>query len=333
MPLMPTHSEEFVLELSLTESMSACVEAVATLGWRINEQSMTRLKCAEEKTQLSSFTWPVQVEVTLRGEPSGATRLALNGSTFGLGSQPPGYLKEQVQNLRHAIEHAVRQKTAGPEKKAEPVESPAAITLASELEKLARLHTAGALSDQEFQQAKQRLLEQNTQQAPPYAQPSAPAAGSRSVVVNNARLSDEQLRQLEQRFHLRITDGAYWYDQVSGAWGMQGGPTLGFTQPHMELGGPLSPDASNGRTGVFINGRELHQLDVMALRELTPYVIPGRYWVDRRGIGGYEGGPPIFNLQMLARAAGDGRGKAWSFTSPEGGATTGASTGFTYFNG
>jgi hypothetical protein len=328
---MPTHSEEFSLSLALGESMEVCAEAVATLGWRVIEQSMTRLKCAEVKTQLASFTWPVQVEILLKGEPSGGARVTLNGSTFGLGSMQSGYLKEQVQNLRYAIEHALSRKTAKPAA-GEPESRnhvATAGTLASELEKLARLHASGALSDQEFQQAKQRLLEQS---APPSSTAQQSANNSRPVVVNGVRLSDEQLRQLEQRFKLRIADGTYWYDQVSGAWGMQGGPTIGFTEPHLELGGKLQRDASNGNTGVIINGRELHQQDVTALRQLTPYVIPGRYWVDARGIGGYEGGPPIFDLQALARAAGGVRGGAWSYTSPHGGGRVGGDgQGFSYF--
>jgi hypothetical protein len=331
MPLMPTHSEEFALLLSLSESMPVCAEAVATLGWRIIEQSMTRLKCAEVKSQLVSFTWPVQVEIILKADPSGTTRVRLQGSTFGLGSLQSNYLKEQVQNLRHMIEHAVSRKTAKPqeEKPAPETQSKASSTLVTELEKLAGLHASGALSAQEFQQAKQRLLEQS---APQSSATQSSANNARSVIINNVRLSDEKLGQLEQRFRLRIADGSYWYDQVSGAWGMQGGPTAGFTQPHMELGGALRADASNGNTGVFINGRELHQMDVLALRQLTPYVIPGRYWVDARGVGGYEGGPPMFDLGALARAAGGTQGGAWSYITPYGGGSVGGDgQGFSYF--
>ena len=329
MPLMPTHSEELTSQLSLGETMQVCAEAVATLGWRVIEQSMTRLKCAEVKTQLVSFTWPVQVEIIIRGEPSGGTRITMSGSTFGLGSMQSTYLTEQVQNLRHTIEHSVSRKTAKPSESAPATETRGhmAGTLASELEKLAQLHASGALSDQEFGQAKQRLLEQSAPQSSS-TQATSTVNNSLSVVINGASLSNEQLRQLEQRFKLRIAGGSYWYDQVSGAWGMQGGPTVGFTQPHLELGGKLRPDASNGNTGVFINGRELHQQDVLALRQLTPYVIPGRYWVDPRGIGGYEGGPPIFDLRSLARAAGGGRGGAWSYTSH--GVSISGGQGFSY---
>ena len=332
MPLMPTHGEEFILQLSLGASMELCSEAVAMLGWRVIEQSATRLKCAEVKPPLVSFTWPVQVEILLKGEPAGTTRVRLNGSTFGLGSMQANYLKDQVENLRHTIEHAASLKGAKPAENV-PVpesQSPTTGTLASELEKLAQLHASGALSADEFQQAKRRLLAESA--PPPSSTATQVPAGSRRVIINSVPIGDDQLRLLEERFNLRIVDGSFWYDTVSGAWGMQNGPTAGFIQPHLELGGRLQRDASNGNTGVIINGRELHQEDVAALRQLTPYVLPGRYWVDARGIGGYEGGPPIFDLGALARAAGGGRGGAWSHTAPHGGGTVGGDgQGFNYF--
>jgi len=64
----------------------------------------------------------------------------------------------------------------------------------------------------------------------------------------------------------------------------------------------LKVNASRGRTGVFINGRELHLLDVRALQQIT-MVIPGRYWCDAMGNIGFEGGPPLANLWALAAAA------------------------------
>src|SRR6266540_1234336 len=67
----------------------------------------------------------------------------------------------------------------------------------------------------------------------------------------------------------------YWYDAMSGAWGYQGGPTAGFTLPGIRLGGMLRADASNGNTGVFINGRELHFQDVIGLRQFCQVVMPG----------------------------------------------------------
>ena len=132
---------------------------------------------------------------------------------------------------------------------------------------------------------------------------------ARHVVINKTRLSDVKVNALEQKFRVRIPDGDYWYDRVSGAWGVEGGPTAGFILPGLNLGGPLRADASKGRTGVFVNGRELHTFDVQALQRITP-VYRGRFWVDAQGNGGYEGGKAFFNLIQLARNAGLLRGGA-----------------------
>lgn len=79
---------------------------------------------------------------------------------------------------------------------------------------------------------------------------------------------------------MRILDGRYWYDKVSGASGMEGGAALGRVHPGLKLGGALRADASGGGqgrlSGAFINGRELHPHDGAALQQITP-AIPGRY--------------------------------------------------------
>jgi hypothetical protein len=122
------------------------------------------------------------------------------------------------------------------------------------------------------------------------------------VLINGTRLSDQVLDVITSTWRVRVADGDYWYDKTSGAWGLTGGPTLGFILANLNLGGQLREDASNGDTGVFINGRELHQIDVNALQQFTP-VWPGRYWVDARGMCGVEGNPtPLLNLAALANA-------------------------------
>ena len=93
--------------------------------------------------------------------------------------------------------------------------------------------------------------------------PAAGASGARKVVINKTRLADKQVAALEQSFHVRVLDGAYWYDKECGAWGLEGGPTQGFVPAGLKVGGAMRADASGaGRTGVFVNGRELHPICV-----------------------------------------------------------------------
>ncbi len=154
------------------------------------------------------------------------------------------------------------------------------------------------------------------------------AALQRHVVVNGQAIAAARLEELSSHLHLKIVDGDYWYDKVSGAAGPAGGPTLAFIVPGLELGGPLAPDASAGNTGVFINGRELPQFDLIALTRLVGFVQPGRYFLDATGNAGFEGGPPVINLVAASRQAqaqgGGGDGWYSNATGAGGNASGGA---------
>lgn len=158
-----------------------------------------------------------------------------------------------------------------------------------------------------------------SQEAPRAAAPTMheqPPAGratvvvrERSVVINGVAVPPSTLAALEASHRLQIADGRYWYDRASGAAGPAGGPTLAFIAPGLELGGPLASDASAGNTGVFLNGRELPQYDLVALTRLVGFVQPGRYFLDANGNAGFEGGPPLINLIAASRqqqTSGDG---------------------------
>ena len=101
-------------------------------------------------------------------------------------------------------------------------------------------------------------------------------------------------------FQTNIPGGRYWYDPMSGGWGLAGGPTLGFTIAGLPIGGPLPADISGGTTGVFVNGRQLPVQDLVGLQALAGPVAPGRYFIDQQGNAGFEGGPPMVNLRTLA---------------------------------
>ena len=125
----------------------------------------------------------------------------------------------------------------------------------------------------------------------------------RNVRFNGRTLTAQQMayvEALERQAGVRIPDNDYWYDNRSGAAGIWNGPTLAALPPGLGLGGPMPANCSGGGTRVFVNGRELHPVDVARLMQLGP-VLPGRYWVDGNGNFGYEGGPPLGNLILLSR--------------------------------
>ncbi len=73
------------------------------------------------------------------------------------------------------------------------------------------------------------------------------------IYVNGTRLSEEKTLALQQAYG-QIPTGRYWYDPVSGLWGVEGRSVVGQIRPGLDLGGSLKTNASNGNTGVFING-------------------------------------------------------------------------------
>jgi hypothetical protein len=139
-------------------------------------------------------------------------------------------------------------------------------------------------------------------------------SGNSGLVVNGVALAPDEINAVEQQYGVRLVNGRYWYDRACGAWGIEGGPTCGFVMPGLQLGGPLHPRASSGNTQVFVNGRELHALDVLGLQQFVP-VQPGRYWVDALWNCGYENGPPLFNLAQLMRLHSGRTSGAWSHTT------------------
>jgi hypothetical protein len=132
------------------------------------------------------------------------------------------------------------------------------------------------------------------------------SAQSRTVVVNGARVPEATLQALEARYGVQAQEGAYWYDPACGAWGFDGGPTIGYLPVGLPVSPALHPDASRGRTNVWVNGRRLPADDLRAVEALTGPVMPGRYWLDAQGYAGVEGGPATVNLFQLAQRAGGG---------------------------
>ncbi len=154
------------------------------------------------------------------------------------------------------------------------------------------------------------------------------------VVINGTALSAEQVASLAERYGIEPLPGNYWYDATSGLFGVVGYPSYGFMYPGHDFG-QLEAQVSNGNTGVFVNGRQLPQLEwAVWSYMLGSYIQPGRYWLDGSGNAGYEGNPtPTVNLYAAAQQnAYGGQGGSgdnfWSSRFGAGNSDQGGSRGY-----
>uniref|UniRef100_A0ACD5Z4K7 Uncharacterized protein n=1 Tax=Avena sativa TaxID=4498 RepID=A0ACD5Z4K7_AVESA len=91
--------------------------------------------------------------------------------------------------------------------------------------------------------------------------------GRSKVFINGYPISDRAVRKAE-KIAGPIYPGEYWYDYRAGFWGVMGQSCLGMIPPYIpELNYPMPKNCAGGNTGVFINGRELHQKDFDLLVE------------------------------------------------------------------
>ena len=87
-----------------------------------------------------------------------------------------------------------------------------------------------------------RLPRGATQDETP-TQPAAKPEKDSDVVVNGVLLSEGEVAAFEQSHGLRIPPGGYWYDGETGAWGLAGGATEGFTRIGLAFRATLRADA------------------------------------------------------------------------------------------
>lgn len=124
----------------------------------------------------------------------------------------------------------------------------------------------------------------------------------KKIIVNNQLIDSTLIASLEKTYQVKFVQGNYWYDKLTGAFGPNGGPCAGIGIAGLAIGGPLQANASGGGTAVFINGRELHPLDVSGLQTFMQ-VMQGRYWMDAYGNFGYENYPAVMgNVYLLYKA-------------------------------
>ena len=122
----------------------------------------------------------------------------------------------------------------------------------------------------------------------------------KETVINNHVLTDQEKLSIVRTYHVVPLAGRYWYDALSGLWGAEGREPYGMILPGHNFG-TLSPRASAGNTGIFLNGREINKVEALFYVGLFGSVIPGRYWLNGfTGMLGIEGSPyPLLNLYAV----------------------------------
>lgn len=147
---------------------------------------------------------------------------------------------------------------------------------------------------------------------------------STGIFINDKEISKAQADALKQMYGAAPPPGRYWYDSRSGLYGYAGREAAGYIRPGHDYG-TLSERASNGNTGVFLNGREINLTEALFFQRVFGVVYRGHFWLDgATGNLGVDGNPmPLANLvAAMQRAQGSGKDGGYSWRDGSGATIT-----------
>jgi hypothetical protein len=150
---MSNYRENVVLRLGIDNLNTIIGDVLSDFDWFLIEKENNILK-VREKDRFDYYN-PLEMDILM--EPSHVgTRLDVSATNSGYGPVQDEYIKGQVVRFLMAVrkkedelrEENIKNIIAGRDG-----------SLSKELEKLARLHEIGELTDEEFRRAKERVIE------------------------------------------------------------------------------------------------------------------------------------------------------------------------------
>ena len=133
--------------------------------------------------------------------------------------------------------------------------------------------------------------------------PAVAQSDQPQTIINDRTLTAEQKTEFLRQYGTPPLEGNFWYDPISGLWGVKGREASGILRPGHAYGA-VSPTASAGNTGVFVNGRQLNMAEALQIRNLFGSVWPGQWWLDGAtgNFGSMSSPVPVGNLFALAQS-------------------------------
>ena len=134
-----------------------------------------------------------------------------------------------------------------------------------------------------------------------HAIPTIPAIHAAQAIRPDDGWCDDPASPL---YNQPVQPGQYWYDPISGLYGNWGREPIGYIRAGHPYGS-APPNASNGNTGIFLNGRQINIAELAQWQTLFKQrIVPGRYWLDgNTGNVGAEGNStPTGNVRAAMQA-------------------------------
>ena len=137
-----------------------------------------------------------------------------------------------------------------------------------------------------------------------------------AIIVNSRAMTQAEIDTLiAPTVDPASVAGDYWYDNVSGLYGHVGREPIGVMNSGL-LFPPMVTDASAGMTNVFINGREITDIEVAYLTALFNAPVPeGLYWLEANGNYGVQGDTTVLGNLAIAAGGSAGGGTGDNFWS------------------